>query len=212
MVSTPRGGLVGGRHDSRASTSSKQWLALVYVAAFAAIAFAAPARADDGLQSSAGPPLRIDRSAPVVVEDDAAPVSGVVLPPSGVAVPTTVAPDVAPPVEVMTQPVESPANDGSTASASADDALSPRDAETRSAAISLPPPVQSRAPVEAGRTSGRSSLPHSARGQYHRVASQYQRSSRRRAKVDRVPRLVDDPLTSTSSADSTGDSSAGKRE
>ena len=49
---------MGGRHDSRAPTNSKQWLAVVYVAAFAAIAFAAPARADDGLQLGAGSPLR----------------------------------------------------------------------------------------------------------------------------------------------------------
>lgn len=209
-VSTPRGGLVGGRHDSRAPTNSKPWLALVYVAAFAAIAFAAPARADDGLQSGAGPPLRIDRSAPVVlVEDDAAPVSDVVVPPAAAAVSTTVTPEMAPLGKTATQPVESPANEVSTASLPADDALSPRAAETQSPAISLPAPVESRAPAEVRRTPRKASPLHSAGGQYHRIAVQYQRPSRRRAKVDRAPRLEDDPPTTPSSADVTGDSNAG---
>jgi hypothetical protein len=210
MVSTPHGGLVGGRHDSRAPTSSRQWLALVCVAAFAAIAFAAPARADDGLQSSGGPPLRNDRSVPVVVfDDDAAPVAGAAVSPAGVAVSTTVAPNVAPAVEVTTQPAESPANEPSGAIVSADDSLSPRAAETQLAAISAVPPVRSIPPAEVVRTSRRSSHPPSSPGQYHRVAPQYQPSSRRRAKVDRVPRLEADPPTATSSADSSGDSSAG---
>ena len=52
---------MGGRQHSRGPTGSWGGLALLLVAALAAIAFAAPARADENLQTSSTPPLA-DRS------------------------------------------------------------------------------------------------------------------------------------------------------
>ena len=179
---------MGGRQDSRGPTGSWGRLALLLVAALAAIAFAAPARADENLQTSSTPPLRIDRSAALVVaEIDAAAVPDVIVPASAPAVPTAAAPG-----SVTT---ENPANETS----SADDAVSPAEATRQSpGAISLPAVVQAhvrRAPPDAG-------LSRRTPGQYHGVTPQYQPSPERRATVDRAARSETEPPVSPPAPDS----------
>ena len=187
MVSSSYGGPVGGRQDSRGPTGSWGRLALLLVAALAAIAFAAPARADENLQTSSTPPLRIDRSAALVVaEIDAAAVPDVIVPASAPAVPTAAAPE-----SVTT---ENPANETS----SADDAVSPAEATRQSGAISLPAVVQAhvrRASPDAG-------LSRRTPGQYHGVTPQYQPSPERRATVDHAARSETEPPVSPPAPDS----------
>ena len=163
MVSSSHGELVGGRQHSRGPTGSWGGLALLLVAALAAIAFAAPARADENLQTSSTPPLRIDRSAAVVIADvDAAAVPDVIVPASAPAVPIAAAPE---PVTT-----ENPANELS----SVDDAVSPAEATTQSGAISLPAVVQ----AHVRRASPNPGLSRRTPGQYHSVTPQYQPSLR----------------------------------
>jgi hypothetical protein len=174
---------VGGRQHSRGPTGSWGGLALLLVAALAAIAFAAPARADENLQTSSTPPLRIDRSAALVVaEVDAAAVPDVIVPASATA---------AAPESVTT---ENPANEVS----SVDDAVSPAEATTQSGAISLPAVVQ--APVR--RASSNPGLSRRTPGQYHSVTSQYQPSPERRATVDHAARSKTEPPVSPPAPDS----------
>jgi hypothetical protein len=178
---------VGGRQHSRGPTGSCGLLALLLVAALAAIAFAAPARADENLQTSSTPPLRIDRSAAVVIADvDAAAVPDAIVPASVTAAPTVGAP------ESVTS--ETPANEVSLV----DDAVSPEEATTQSGAISLPAVVQAHAP----RASSKPGLSHRTPGQYHGVAPQYQPSPARRATVDHVARSEAEPPVSPPAPDS----------
>ena len=178
---------MGGRQHSRGTTGSREGLALLLVAALAAIAFAAPARADENLQTSSTPPLRIDRSAALVVaEIDAAALPDVIVTPSAPAVPIAAAPE-----SVTT---ENPANEVS----SVDDAVSPAEATTQSGAISLPAVVQAhvrRASPDAG-------LSRRTPGQYHGVTPQYQPSSERRATVDHAARSDSEPPVSPPAPDS----------
>src|SRR4051794_28978837 len=177
MVSSSDGGLVGGRQHSRGPTGSWARLALLLVAALAAIAFAAPARADENLQTSTTPPLRFDRSAAVVVAElDAA------------AVPDVIVAAAAPVAAAELATAENPANELS----SVDDAVSPAEATTQSGAISLPAVVQAhvrRAPSDPGLSRG-------TPAQYHRVTPQYQPSPVRRATVDHAARSEAGPPVS----------------
>jgi hypothetical protein len=183
MVSSSHGGLVGGRQHSRGPTGSWGGLALLLVAALAAIAFAAPARADENLQTSSTPPLRIDRSAALVVaEVDAAAVPDVIVPASATA---------AAPESVTT---ENPANEVS----SVDDAVSPAEATTQSGAISLPAVVQ----AHVRRASSNPGLSRRRSGQYHSVTPQYQPSHERHATVDHVARPEIEPPVSPPAPDS----------
>jgi hypothetical protein len=178
---------VGGRQHSRGATGSWAGLALLLVAALAAIAFAAPARADENLQTSSTPPLRIDRSAAVVIADvDAAAVPDVIVPASASAVPTAAA------AESVT--TENPANEVS----SVDDAVSPADATTQSGAISLPAVVQ----PHVRRASSNPGLSRRTPGQYHSVRPQYQPSPERRATVDHAARSETEPPVSPPAPDS----------
>ena len=178
---------MGGRQHSRGPTGSWGRLALLLVAALAAIAFAAPARADENLQTSSTPPLRIDRSAALVVaEVDAAAVPDVIVPASATAAPTAAAAE-----SVAT---ENPANELS----STDDAVSPAEATTQSGAISLPAVVQ--APVR--RASSNPGISRRTSGQYHDVTPQYQPSPERRATVDRVAPSEAEPPVSPPAPDS----------
>jgi hypothetical protein len=183
MVSSSDGGLVGGRQHSRGPTGSWGRLALLLVAALAAIAFAAPARADENLQTGSTQPLRFDRSAAVVVAElDAAAVPDVIV--------TAAAPVAA--AELAT--TENPANEVS----SVDDAVSPAEATTQSGAISLPAVVQAhvrRAPSDPGLSRG-------TPGQYHGVTPQYQPSPVRRATVDHAARSEAGPPVSPPAPDS----------
>ena len=178
---------MGGRQHSRGPTGSWEGLALLLVAALAAIAFAAPARADENLQTSSTPPLRIDRSAALVVaEIDAAAEPDVIVPSSAAPVPIVAAPE-----SVTT---ENPANEVS----SVDDAVSPAGATTQSGAISLPAVVQAhvrRASPDAG-------LSRRTPGQYHSVTPQYQPSPERRAPVDHAARSETEPPVSPPAPDS----------
>ena len=183
MVLSSHGGLVGGRQHSRGPTGSWGGLALLLVAALAAIAFAAPARADENLQTSSTPPLRIDRSAALVVaEVDAAAVPDVIVPASATA---------AAPESVAT---ENPANEVS----SVDDAVSPAEATTQSGAISLPAVVQ----AHVRRASSNPGLSRRTPGQYHTVTPQYQPSLERRATVDHAARSETEPPVSPPAPDS----------
>ena len=174
---------MGGRQHSRGPTGSWGGLALLLVAALAAIAFAAPARADENLQTSSTPPLRIDRSAALVVaEVDAAAVPDVIVPASATA---------AAPESVTT---ENPANEVS----SVDDAVSPAEATTQSGAISLPAVVQ----VHVRRASSNPGLSRRTPGQYHSVTPQYQPSPERRATVDHAARSETEPPVSPPAPDS----------
>ena len=191
MVSFSHGGLVGGRQHSRGPTRSWGLLALLLVAALAAIAFTAPARADENLQTSSTPPLRIDRSAAVVVaEVDAAAVPDVIVPASATAAPTAAAP------ESVT--METPANEVSQEMASGDDAVAPEEATTPTGAISLPAVVQPHGP----RASSNPGLSRRTPRQYHGVAPQYQPSPERRAPVDRVAPSEAGPPVSPPAPDS----------
>ena len=178
---------MGGRQHSRGPTGSWGGLALLLVAALAAIAFAAPARADENLQTSSTPPLRIDRSAAVVIADvDAAAVPDVIVPASAPAVP------IAAPPEPVTS--ENPANE----LPSVDDAVSPAEATTQSGAISLPAVVQ----AHVRRASPDPGLSRRTPGQYHSVTPQYQPSSERRATVDHAARSETEPPVSPPAPDS----------
>jgi DNA segregation ATPase FtsK/SpoIIIE, S-DNA-T family len=174
---------VGGRQHLRGPTGSWGGLALLLVAALAAIAFAAPARADENLQTSSTPPLRIDRSAALVVaEVDAPAVPDVTVPASATA---------AAPESVTT---ENPANEVS----SVDDAVSPAEATTQSGAISLPVVVQ----VHVRRASSNPGLSRRTPGQYHSVTPQYQPPPERRATVDHAARSETEPPVSPPAPDS----------
>jgi hypothetical protein len=187
MVASSYVRLVGGRQHSRRPTGSWGRLALLLVAALAAIAFAAPARADENLQTSSTPPLRIDRSAAVVIADvDAAALPDVIVPASATSAPSAAAPE-----SVTT---ENPANEVS----SVDDAVSPAEATTRSGAISLPAVVH--APVR--RASTNPGLSRTTPGQYHGVTPQYQPSPERHATVDHVARPETEPPVSPPAPDS----------
>ncbi len=178
---------MGGRQHSRGPTGSWGGLALLLVAALAAIAFAAPARADENLKTSSTPPLRIDRSAAVVIADvDAAAVPDVIVPASAPAVP------IAAPPEPVTS--ENPANE----LPSVDDAVSPAEATTQSGAISLPAVVQ----AHVRRASPDPGLSRRTPGQYHSVTPQYQPSSERRATVDHAARSENEPPVSPPAPDS----------
>jgi hypothetical protein len=178
---------VGGRQHSRGPTGSWGSLALLLVVALAAIAFAAPARADENLQTSSTPPLRIDRSAALVVaEIDAVAVPDVIVPPSAAAVPIVAAPE-----SVAT---ENPANEVSPV----DDAVSPAEATTQSGAISLPAVVQ----AHVRRASPNAGLSRRTPGQYHNVTPQYQPSPERRAPVDHAARSETEPPVSPPAPDS----------
>jgi hypothetical protein len=178
---------VGGRQHSRGSTGSWGGLALLLVAALAAIAFAAPARADENLQTSSTPPLRIDRSAALVVaEIDAAALPDVIVTPSAPAVSIAAAPE-----SVAT---ENPANEVSPV----DDAVSPAEATTQSGAISLPAVVQ----AHVRRAFSDPGLSRRTSGQYHSVTPQYQPSSERRATVDHAARSESEPPVSPPAPDS----------
>jgi hypothetical protein len=187
MVSSSHGEPVGGRQHWRGPTGSWGQLALLLVAALAAIAFAAPARADENIQTSSTPPLHFDRSAAVVVADvDVAAVPDVIVPASAPAVPTAAAPE-----SVAT---ENPANELS----SVDDAVSPAEATTQSGAISLPAVVQ----AHVRRASPDPGLSRRTPGQYHSVTPQYQPSPERRATVDHAARSETEPPVSPPAPDS----------
>ena len=172
---------MGGRQHSRGPTGRLGGLALLLVAALAAIAFAAPARADENLQTSSTPPLRIDRSAALVVaEIDVAAVPDVVVPASAPALPTAAAPE-----SVTT---ENPANEVS----SVDDAVSPAGATTQPGAISLPAVVHAHAPRASAKPGPLRRTPR----QYHGVTPQYQPSPERHATVDHVARPETEPPVS----------------
>ena len=174
---------MGGRQHSRGPTGSWGGLALLLVAALAAIAFAAPARADENFQTSSTPPLRIDRSAALVVaEVDVAAVPDVIVPASATA---------AAPESVAT---ENPANEVS----SVDDAVSPAEATTQSGAISLPAVAQ----AHVRRASSNPRLSRRTPGQYHSVTPQYQPSLERRATVDHAARSETEPPVSPPAPDS----------
>ena len=178
---------MGGRQHSRGPTGSWAGLALLLVAALAAIAFAAPARADENLQTSSTPPLRIDRSAALVVaEVDAAAVPDVIVPPSAAAAPIAAVPE--------SVPEENPANGFS----SVDDAVTPVDVTTQSGAISLPAVVQ----PHVRRVSSNPALSRRTPGQYHSVRPQYQPSPERRAIVDHAARSETEPPVSPPAPDS----------
>ena len=187
MVSSSHGRLVGGRQHSRRPTGSWGGLALLLVAALAAIAFAAPARADENLQTSSTPPLRIDRSAAVVIADvDAAALPDVIVPASATSAPIAAASG--------TGDHENPANELS----SVDDAVSPAEATTQSGAISLPAVVQAHVPRASAKPGPSRRTPR----QYHGVTPQYQPSLERHATVDHVARPETEPPVSPPAPDS----------
>jgi len=187
MVASSHVRLVGGRQHSRRPTGSWGRLALLLVAALAAIAFAAPARADENVQTSSTPPLRIDRSAAVVFADvDAAALPDVIVPASATPAPSAGAPEPA--------TTENPANELS----AADDAVSPAEATTQSGAISLPAVVQAQAPRASAKPGPSRRTPR----QYHGVTPQYQPSPVRHAPVDHVARPETEPPVSPPAPDS----------
>lgn len=187
MVASSHVRLVGGRQHSRRPTGSWGRLALLLVAALAAIAFAAPARADENLQTSSTPPLRIDRSAAVVIADvDAAALPDVIVPASATSAPSAAAPESA--------TTENPANEVY----SVDDAVSPAEATTQSGAISLPAVVQAHAPRPSAKPGPSRRTPR----QYHGVTPQYQPSLERHATVDHVARPETEPPVSPPAPDS----------
>jgi len=187
MVASSHVRLVGGRQHWRRPTGSWGRLALLLVAALAAIAFAAPARADENLETSSTPTLRIDRSAAVVIADvDAAALPDVIVPASATSAPSAAAPE-----SVTT---ENPANEVS----SVDDAVSPAEGTTQSGAISLPAVVH----AHVRRASSNPGLSRRTPGQYHGVTPQYQPSPERHATVDHVARPETEPPVSPPAPDS----------
>jgi hypothetical protein len=187
MVASSHVRLVGGRQHWRRPTGSWGRLALLLVAALAAIAFAAPARADDNLQTSSTPTLRVDRSTAVVIADvDAAALPDVIVPASATSAPSAAAPE-----SVTT---ENPANEVS----SVDDAVSPAEGTTQSGAISLPAVVH----AHVRRASSNPGLSRRTPGQYHGVTPQYQPSPERHATVDHVARPETEPPVSPPAPDS----------
>ena len=173
---------MGGRQHSRGPTGSWAGLALLLVAALAAIAFAAPARADENLQTSSTPPLRIDRSAALVVaEVDAAAVPDVIVPPSAAAAPIAAVPE--------SVPEENPANGFS----SVDDAVTPVDVTTQSGAISLPAVVQPHVVVcpliRGSHAERRGSITASDRSISRRPSAARQSTTRRAPKPNRQSHL-----------------------
>jgi hypothetical protein len=183
--------------------------ALLLASAFAAITFAAPAHADDSLQTGSAPSVPIDQSVRVFVADDdlAATLAPVVAASDPIGT-SAALPENEATSQSAAQVVESAVNRALQDAPVAGDAQGPEALPTQAEAISPSPVAAASASDDVRRElvvlPARSAPP----GQYHAVATQYQPPAERSAPVDRVQRPDDDVPVPSAPTDPTEDPNA----